>query len=122
MGVLKNWIDRPEQYRSGDLDIMYDDYIVTAYLYRTSETGTNPGFSDEVDEQAYKKTITIRLDKGLTASSASTGATFVALTDDSDVKVNDKLVWTGTDGVLVNTLVKSAELRELGNELELDYV
>lgn len=115
MSRVKNWIDRPEQYKQGDLDIMYSDYLVSADQYRTSETGTNPGFSDEVDNQIFLRTINVRIDMGKTTE-------FVGLTDNQDVAVNDILVWTDTQGNLVNCLVKKSNPRESGTELELDYV
>lgn len=117
MGRLNNWLDRPTQERETELDILYDQ-VSTVDVYRTSETGDNPGVTDEIDDQTYLRTINVRLDKPLYRSDTYD---FLAMTDDVDVQRNDLWKCLLNDGRVYFIRVEHAEARPTGCEVQLHY-
>lgn len=116
MSRIKNWTDRDTQEREADLHIMYDRGI-SADVYRTTDNHTNTGFSDELNEQTFIKTINVRLDP-----SDKQGFDWYGLTDDIDVQVND--LWRVTDltDTAYKVRVETVIPRAIGADVRLKNV
>lgn len=115
---LKNYINREEEARLAELDIIYDQ-AVTVDVFRNGGEADNPGFSEEVDDKTLIRSINVRLDP---TPSKQTQHAFLALTDDKDVQVNDTWRWTpprGGEAIMLE--VKVSLYRPAGTHVELDY-
>ena len=114
MSRLATWIDRPSQEQETDLEIVYD-IAETVEVYRRIETGENTGFSDEVDEPLPAKSINARIDL-----SKSGEYTYLALSDDTDVLVNDRWLVSGNKGGKYFLVVKQVNYRKNISEVYLE--
>lgn len=117
MGRLRNWLDRNTQEREIELEIIYDQ-VATVDVYRVNETGSNPGVTDEIDDATYLKTINIRLDR---PAYRSDSFDYIAMTDDTDVRLYDRWRWTSTLGSSYYLIVTKTTPRPTGAEVEVKY-
>lgn len=116
-GRLSNWIDRPSQKDMADVDIIYDEGV-SVHVYRTPESGNTVGFSNELDDPVYLKTITVRLDRPRLRGDTRD---FVGLTDETDVHLGDRWHLMQQNGIVTKLKVVSVDFRHRTTEVGVDY-
>lgn len=115
MSRIDDWTARPQQTQKVVEDLI-NDKVVTVQVTRAAETGTRVGFDSELVDNTYMDSINVRLDESKLPTED-----FVALTDESDVRKNDRWKWQRPDGRSAFLKVVRVQWRDRGNEVGLKY-
>jgi uncharacterized membrane protein YcgQ (UPF0703/DUF1980 family) len=97
MGNMNNWINRPDQAAQAQSKILRDTAI-SAYVYRVKDTDTGVGFSEELNDPSYLRTINARLDP---PKFRGEEIDYVGLTDDTDVQKDDLWYVSNVQGTVI---------------------
>jgi hypothetical protein len=126
MSRLNAWIDRDQKIKESYQDILQDNGgSVDVYRKQGSAAA---GFSGEVPDPTYLRTILARIDlaKQTTSDQAPDEAQdqniFTALTDDIDVRRGDQWAAYDLGGVLRSYRVKRVEATQAGTAVWLDIL
>lgn len=119
------WVDRDQQEKDGQLEIMRDK-AGSVDVFRQQQAKAGAGFTGEVREQTFLRTIEARIDGSTDEpdravdTEADTQKTLVALTDDLDVLKGDSWKWNDIAGQPRFYRVISVRAIQLGWEVQLD--
>lgn len=119
------WVDRDQQEKENQRDIMQDK-AGSVDVYRTRNGSASAGFSGEVKEPQFLKTIVARLDNSRTFPDRATDQDakvqrpLIALCDDNDVLEGDIWRWHDLAGQPQWHRVLHTEAIQLGNTVILD--
>lgn len=124
-GRADAWVDRDQQEKEGQLEILRDK-AGSVDVYRPKQSTPGAGFTAEVREPVFYKTIEARIDNSAQEpdravdQEATEQQTLVGLTDDIDVAVSDIWKWNNLAGEpKVYRVIKILPI-QAGNQVHLD--
>ncbi len=119
------WVDSDQQEKDGQLEVLYDK-PGGVDVYRARNSASSTGFSAEVKEPTFAKTIVARMDRSrdypdrATDKDANIQRPLLALTDDKDVRDGDIWRWHDLAGRPQWHRVLSTEAIQAGTNIILD--